>query len=437
MESAEKEFRILESLRCQTDKVYHQLLYQYQNAGVELIIDNLSRLRFCLLADGVGVGKTCQTIVACGMLGRRTLVVVPKMLLIKWQREVEKFGNGAKASIISKPGDFEKANGLFVITSYDYAKLHLAKFHRFEFKVIVFDECQFLKSSESARTKRLLPFAEGKKVICITATPFTKCPTDVWPILYHLCPESIDGAGFYAFALRYMYKVTDNYGHEMFRGGKNLQELGQRLRCFGMIRRTKEKILPYLPKFSIEVVELETGYKRKAFDRLDFVGEVLALPLDEISSARAEYAEAKKTLALDFIRLMLENEEKIVIFAHHKTMVDYLVTELKCLKIDGSMSPTERQKSLDSFQNNPEELAIVCSISACAFGIELTASSIAIFVEYSWSAEENMQALGRLVRIGQTKHTNCYYTVCKDTMDAYMIKKCIEKERVSNNILTN
>ena len=437
MESAEKEFRILESLRCDTDKVYHHWLYQYQNAGVELILDNLSRLSFCILADSVGVGKTCQAIVACGLIGRRTLVVVPKMLLIKWQREVEKFGVGAKASIVTKLGDFERATGLFVITSYDFIKLHVAKFHRYDFKVIVFDECQFLKSSESSRTKRLLPFAVDKKVICITATPFTKAPTDVWPILYYLCPQAIDGAGYYAFALRYMHKVVDAYGHEMFRGGRNLQELGQRLRCYGMIRRTKEKVLPYLPKFSIEVVELETGYKRKAFDRLDFVGETLDIPIDEISTARAEYAEAKKSQALDFVKLMLENEEKIVIFAHHKVMVDHLVTELKCLKIDGSMSQSERQKSLDSFQNDPEEFAIVCSISACAFGIELTASSIAIFVEYSWSAEENAQALGRLVRIGQPKHTNCYYTVCKDTMDAYMIKKCLEKERVSNNILKN
>ena len=58
MESAEKEFRILESLRCETDKVYHQLARPFQNAGVEVALDNLERLNFTLLAYVMGAGKT-------------------------------------------------------------------------------------------------------------------------------------------------------------------------------------------------------------------------------------------------------------------------------------------------------------------------------------------------------------------------------------------
>ena len=437
MESAEKEFRILESLRCETDKVYHPLLYQYQQAGVELIIDNLSRLRFCYQGDPIGSGKTAQVIVACGMLGRRTLVVVPKMLLIKWKREVEKFGNGARASIISKPGDFEKATGLFVIVAYDFFKLHISKFHRFDFKLVIFDEVQFLKNANSQRTQRLLPFCEGKKVICISASPFSHSPVDVWPILYHLCPEAIDGAGYYAFALRYMHKIVDSYGHEMFRGGKNLQELGQRMRCYGLIRRTKEKILPFLPKYTVEIVELKTGYKKRDYDREEFASESLSIPFDKIAEARSEYAEAKKEPLKEFIELLLASDEKVVVFCHHQNLICFLVDYFKALKIDGGMSQQERQQSLDSFQKEEAEKLIVCSISACGYGIELTASHIAVFGETSWSHEDNVQALGRLVRIGATQHTNVYYAVCEDTLDYYMLKKAIEKEKISNNILTN
>lgn len=52
---------------------------------------------------------------------------------------------------------------------------------------------------------------------------------------------------------------------------------------------------------------------------------------------------------------MLEGVDKVVVFAHHRAVVDLLTDELKeynPVKVIGGMSDKQKQESVDSFQEN-------------------------------------------------------------------------------------
>ena len=436
MESAEKEFRILESLRCETDKVYHQLARPFQNAGVEVALDNLERLNFTLLAYVMGAGKTFILFMILNQLKKRTVIFGPKIMLPKYLVEAKKWDYYGSVQLITKDSDFRKEADCYVV-SYDYAKLHISKLHSLGIEVCVQDEIHMCKSVDSIRTQRILSFCQGKKNISLTGTPFVKGPCDIYPILSYLCPESIDNASFFAFAKRYTRAFQDSYGWR-FEGLKNGEELAQRLRVLGgMIRPPREKILGHLPKFSVEVVKLNSDYQKTYFDREELANAKIDIPFDKISEMRSAYAEAKIAPSIEYIKLLLEEGEKLVVFAHHKKVVDAVVEEFTSLRLDGSMNSCERQRSIDSFQNNDGEKMIVCSLTSAGVGIELTASSVAVFVEYDWAASTNDQCIARMVRQGQEKFVRIFYLVVADTLDEYIISTNIKKMDISERILKN
>ena len=55
------------------------------------------------------------------------------------------------------------------------------------------------------------------------------------------------------------------------------------------------------------------------------------------------------------------------------------------MRIDGRTTPDQRKFFVDSFQNKPNMLVAVLSITAANAGITLTAAQLVIFAELSWN----------------------------------------------------
>jgi SWI/SNF-related matrix-associated actin-dependent regulator of chromatin subfamily A-like protein 1 len=65
---------------------------------------------------------------------------------------------------------------------------------------------------------------------------------------------------------------------------------------------------------------------------------------------------AKLQSVKEYVTAILENDVKIVIFAHHKVIMDVLECHIKSLKyqyirLDGESSPETRKKKVDLFQH--------------------------------------------------------------------------------------
>ena len=186
-------------------------------------------------------------------------------------------------------------------------------------------------------------------------------------------------------------------------GATNIQELSDKLRATVMIRREKKDVLTELPDKTRVVVpqicDLK-AYKKVEDNLINYLIESKnksKLAAEKISQveqlAKVEYCKqeavkAKLPLFIEWSKDFIEENGKLVIFAHHKEFVEILMRELKeynPVKIVGGMEIEAKQQSIDAFQTNKECKVIICSLKAAGVGITLIASSYVAFLELGWS----------------------------------------------------
>jgi SWI/SNF-related matrix-associated actin-dependent regulator 1 of chromatin subfamily A len=137
-------------------------------------------------------------------------------------------------------------------------------------------------------------------------------------------------------------------------------------------------------------------------------------------------AEAKVKMVQKYLENLLESveeEKKILFFAHHKCLLHAAVetmekTKTKFIHIDGETPSGLRQGLVDSFQRdaNSPKVAIL-SIKAAGVGLTLTRASLVVFSEYSWTPAEILQAEDRAHRIGQRDSVLVQFLHAKDSVD--------------------
>ena len=132
---------------------------------------------------------------------------------------------------------------------------------------------------------------------------------------------------------------------------------------------------------------------------------------------------------------------KIVVFAHHKRVMDSLEESLRKLKVsycrvDGETAQSKRTQLLDDFQDGDIYDVALLSITACGTGLTLTRANVALFAELAWSCGTISQAEDRIHRIGQiAESVRIIYMICDDTADRYMWPKIQEKfKNIGNTI---
>ena len=113
---------------------------------------------------------------------------------------------------------------------------------------------------------------------------------------------------------------------------------------------------------------------------------------------------------------------QIIIFAHHRTVMDHVAAWLKArgsdfIRIDGGTMSKERQKRIEKFQNSSICRVALLSITSAGVAITLTAASTVYFAELFWTPASLLQAEDRAHRIGQTAEVNIFYFRSQGTID--------------------
>jgi len=424
-------------------------LLPFQRAGVAYALAT----RRTFIADEMGLGKTVEALATLQAAQAFPAVVVcPATLKLNWKREAEKWLPGKTVEIVSGRTCYDVEADI-IIVNYDILD---AWKECFTLNALVLDESHLAKTPTSKRTKAAIFLAKKVPatgvVLALTGTPVINKPSELVSQLNILgALKSFGGAkGFHQ-----RYCEWDGWG---WSGGKNLKELNERLRGTCYVRRTKTEVLTELPpKRRANVpVTLEPParklHDRAVADLLDLLGEQArekayedgtnANQAERLARARAQAAEAlvrlntlrrvtgegKIPLAKDWIENFLtDSDEKLVVFAHHKSVVQGLVEMFDAPRIDGSATQLERQAAVDLFQDNGKTRLIICSIKAAGIGITLTAASNVLFIESDWTPAGNSQAEDRLHRIGQTDSVTAWYLQAEDTVDERISELLAEK----------
>ncbi|MEO5346872.1 MAG: DEAD/DEAH box helicase [Magnetococcus sp. YQC-9] len=402
-------------------------LFPYQATGARFLAARFA----ALLADEMGLGKSVQAIVASDrLLAMTILVLCPAVVRINWMREFKRFQKIQRNITVIHSSHSRLPRDGIVICSYDMGSqpeiqdLLMLRQH----DVLILDECHYLKTRSAQRTKAVLGekcdrvggIAEGAThVFALSGTPAPNNPDELWPLMRALFPEAITRNGqvmdYWSFLNRFCYYRHNQHGVHVT-GGRNLDELRARLTPH-MLRRHKEDVLLDLPPIRFETIvlssegsvldlrEVEDGPEGDAVKAvLDHNGD-LSQEAIHLAKLRRLTGLAKVAPVVSLIKEELDGGlEKIVVFAHHREVIEGLLEGLNdfgAVVLHGGTPSAQRQTAIDRFQNDPTIRVFVAQLAAAGTGITLTSASHVLFAEYSWTPADNAQAAMRVHRIGQ------------------------------------
>lgn len=385
-------------------------LLPHQQEGVEFILNNSS----AFVCDDMGMGKTRTVIEA--MIQRSQfpiLVICPSALKLNWRNEIARWV-GIDLEIDNLEQDI-------IITNYERMNKYKFEIQALPIKQLVLDESHSFKEGSSKRTQ--LALAWSRKIpykILISGTPMLNRPRELitqMEILNNI--HKVGGRE--KFLEKYCNPRHSQYGID-YSGCSDLQELYQTMNGI-WLRRTKDDLENKLPTKTIvpiPIIELNQPAPRSFHDIERYDRAVLYKKLDA---------------SVDFIEQLLERDEKVVVFVHHKDIGKALNMKFPDASvIVGGQSPVHRQINIDNFQLHDTQI-IICSLQASAVGLTLTASRCAVFIEYPWSPALLAQAQDRVHRLGQDKDVFIFYLYGQGSIDEYRLNTNSFKKAVIDYIV--
>lgn len=240
------------------DLVQPYKLYDYQIFGIRFAIDRINKYGFCIIADGVGLGKTNQGIgmmIHMAQQGKQKFIIVcKKSIKHQWKEEIEKFSTLGQTYDIFITGDtaakrkkaykgFENAQCGILITNYQSFLNDEAELSQLQYDFVCIDEAHVVSSHTTKTNKAMTRVLNSVPCLYLTGTPIQSKPEQIFGIV------NITSPGYFGSWTKFKNKfVVEAFmgTHTQTIGAKNLDELRQMIQDV-MIRRTEYEVSVQLP----------------------------------------------------------------------------------------------------------------------------------------------------------------------------------------------
>ena len=440
-------------------KQFQGKLLNFQKEGLDFLLKSSGN---ALLADEMGLGKTVQTLayIASEKQALPALVIAPLVTLGNWQREIERFlskksRNGrividqVPSTTMIRIGKSENIGTFdFYIINYELLHKRLLDLSKLNIRTLVCDEVQHLRSKTTqkyAAVKRLSAMKSINYRVGLSGTPIYNHGSEIWPIVDILKPGLL--GNFKEFCEYFCY--LNDKGNAIV-----LESKRESLRCelekHVMLRRKKSDVLKDLKEKVRyrEIIDADVNYYKnelnKIWGKLEEEQKNAKSEFDKsasynraIQSERQVAGIAKLPHVINFVKNIMEIEESVVVFCHHKYIHKLLhesLAEFSPAAIIGGQTDKIRQKGIDDFQNGDTKL-MIAGLRAGNLGINLTRAKYVIFAELDWSPAIHRQAEDRLHRIGQKNTVFAYYLIGNGTLDNHVADILVDKSYEIDSIM--
>ncbi len=446
-----------QSLNPQLPKKLNASLRDYQEEGFNWMMRLASWGAGAVLADDMGLGTTIQTIsvlLSRSQLGPQ-LVVLPAALLINWRNELNRFAPSLKPVLLNFEQDRAKAvkkaskNSIILVT-YGVVTEETEALEKIDFATAVFDEAHNIKNRDTKAFKSCVKLHADFRIM-LTGTPLQNHLTEIWSLFEVAVPGLL--GSYNAFSERFVGPIERDHDH-------NQQRLLKRIVSPFILRRTKGDVLNELPEKTEITLEVELSDTEKAFYNQIREETAQSLSTGEINPVQALAALTKlrqaacsmelidKKLAitssktqtfLDLVDELIENNHRALVFSQFTSHLAIIRRELEqkgieYLYLDGSMSPKERMKLVDEFDEGQMPLFLI-SLKAGGTGLNLTAADYVIHLDPWWNPAIEDQASDRAYRIGQERQVTVYRLIAKGTVEDKIIKLHSTKKSLADALL--
>ncbi len=411
--------------------------YPHQLDGYRWLYRLSNNLIGGLLADDMGLGKTIQVIAHFLKLKEGEfigphLVVVPKTLIVNWQREINQFSKGTLSTYICDSSSCRFDESYLsqfdvVVTTYDTLRRNQAQLGTVSWNMVVCDEAQYAKNPTTQRTCAVKAL-KAKHRAALTGTPVENGLIEFWCIMDFVQPGLL--GSWSDFRRDYERPIIE--GDDKERESK-INTLLDSLKGY-YLRRMKEDTLDLPPKI-IEIRETSLSdeqfevYKEiaamaKAGGRgamLAGIGRLIRFcAYPEAEGYNLGYGNCPKMQSMiEILEEVKQLDEKAIIFTDFKKVQRGLQDNIRDKFgiwpdiINGEIT-NNRQQIIDIFSQKNGFNVIILGHQVAGVGLNITSSNHVIHYTRPWNPAKENQATDRAHRIGQNKPVKVYYPIVKD-----------------------
>jgi SNF2 family DNA or RNA helicase len=442
-------------------------LRSYQREGVAWL-QHLAALGVGgVLADDMGLGKTLQTIAhvliekESGRLTRPALIVAPTSLVPGWAREFGKFAPHLNVLVLHGSRRHERFRDIreadVVVTSYPLLTRDLETFEAYEFRILILDEAQAIKNLAS-RASSSVRAVRAELRLCLSGTPLENNLGELFAMFDFLLPGLLGNRETFQLGFRQPIEGGDS---------DRLELLRKRVAPF-ILRRLKREVASELPPKteivrpvdlaederelyeSIRVAahaEVRAAIRKKgiAASTVSVLSALMKLrqvcchpKLVQVSSAAEVGSAAKFELLVEFVRNLVREGRRILVFSQFARMLT-LISEallregIRHVTLTGATA--DRQAKVDAFQEGRADVFLI-SLKAGGTGLTLTAADTVIHYDPWWNPAAQAQATDRAYRIGQTKPVFVYKFIVAGSVEERMLRLQQRKQELADAILS-
>lgn len=395
-----------------------------------------------LLADDLGLGKTVTAMCPMAVTGNLPAVVVyPAALPNHWPEKLAEFAPQLRVHHIRKgqPYPLVKQPRQRVADLWDtLPDVILVSYHKLRgwaetlgeiVQYAVFEECQQLRTPGSDIYRACCYLAARARLrMGLTATPIYNYGAEFYHVVNPLVPDSLGG--------------YDEFLREWCIGGfgdkprlKDSELFGSYLRREGiMLRRTRGEVGRELPAMAKIPHEIEADSKVLA----SITGDAVALAQTILGAneryrgekmrAAGEFDQlvrqatgiAKAPYVAQFVRLLVESGQQVLLFAWHREVYSIYREQLQDLNpvmYTGTESPREKQAAKDAFVAGDSRVMLISLRAGAGIDGLQHACSTVVFGELDWSPGVHEQCIGRVHRDGQTQPVQAYFLISSEGSD--------------------
>jgi superfamily II DNA or RNA helicase len=458
---------------------------KYQSDGLNwLSFLQTAGLGGCL-ADDMGLGKTIQTLAllqhnreniippakpdsqsdltlfGSSAAVHTSLIIVPASLIYNWENEIKRFVPGMK--VYSHKGILrKKSTELFhnfdiILSSYHTVRQDIDIISSFSFHYIILDESQVIKNPASMLYKTVTRLSSEFKLV-LTGTPVENSLTDLWTQLNFVNPGLLGDLSFFR---REFVKPIEKTGDD----DKEVK-LRKIIQPF-ILRRTKENVARDLPPVTEQTVfcdmteeqfriydEEKSSVRNSILKNIESNGleksAIVVLQglmkLRQISNHPVmayddyESGSGKFETVLQDMESVISEGHKILVFSSFVKHLDLYAGELRKKRIQYAIltgASINREKIVNSFQNDPEKKIFLISLKAGGVGLNLTAADYVFILDPWWNPATEMQALNRAHRIGQDKSVFVYRYITGNSIEEKIVRLQEKKSRLADTFISS
>ena len=416
--------------------------YQAEAAALTLATGRL------LLGDAVGLGKTATAIaVMSDQRARPAVVVTLTHLPRQWDAELQRFAPRLRVFIPKRgeptKADLELLSGMAApdVVVLNYAKLAgwadtLAR--TFRARAVVFDEVQELRTGTSSAKGSAAKFlADACEVrMGLSATPVYNYGGELFSIVDILAPGAMGS---------HTEFVQEWCSDAAFGGKERVKHpaaLGSHMREAGLfLRRTIADVVEEVPALAdaVRIPHLVQSDASKLTEAKTAAADLARIILGSTSSneekmraageidwrLRQATGIAKAPYVAAFVRMLLQSEERVVLFGWHHAVYEAwgeLLEEFAPVFFTGQESTAQKEAAKDAFVSGTSRVLIMSLRAGAGLDGLQKCCSVVVFGELDWSPGVHEQCVGRLHRPGQEDVVRAYFLHSEDGSDPVIVE---------------